>query len=667
MSIQEGELLWEPGEALKNEANISKFMHWLAQNRGLEFENYQQLWQWSVDDIEAFWEGLWHFFDVKSGTPYECVLRGRQMPGAQWFPGSRLNYAEHVLRNERADAIALHAYSELDDPQHVSWEELGAQVRQLAQQLRIMGVQPGDRVVTYLPNTPETVVAFLATAAIGAIFSSCSPDFGHKSVVDRFRQIEPKVLFCSDGYRFGGKDFDRRDEVAEIIQSLPSLEQVVQVPNLFKDITEPVVSHTRYWDDLMAGATVPPQDFHFEQLDFDHPLWIVYSSGTTGLPKPIVHGHGGIILEFFKLLGFHMNQKPDSSMFFFTTTGWVMWNITVGSLIMGGAAVLYDGNPVGEDPSVLWHLAEDSGTTFFGASPTYVAAMEKQGIVPGKLFDLSKMEGILLGGSPATPEVMSWCYENIKQDLWVTSQSGGTDVCSAFVGASPTLPVYAGEIQTRCLAVDAHAYSDNGESLVGEVGELVIRQSMPSMPIYFWNDEGNVRYKESYFEDYPGVWRHGDYFLVNERGGCFINGRSDSTLNRYGVRIGTAEIYRTVEQLDEIEDSLIVNLDLPDGKFFMPLFVKLKNGLMLNENIQGKIRSALRSGYSPRHVPDKIIQVDAIPYTLTGKKLEVPVRKILAGAAPEKAANKDAMSNPEALDFFIDYFRVISDYEITTA
>lgn len=662
MAVKEGDLLWEPSAKFKNDSNISQFICWLQENRGIHIENYEELWQWSVDFVEDFWAAIWEYFDIISDRPYERVLVDSKMPGAEWFPGSTLNYAEHILRNERPDAIALHAYSEQRDPAHISWEELADQVRILAQQLRTMGVSSGDRVVSYLPNTAEAVIAFLAAASVGAIFSSCSPDFGQKSVVDRFQQIEPKVLFFTDGYRFGGKDFDRSAEVIEIIDALPTLECTIQVPFLYPDSDELIVPNARMWPELMSAPKISSQNFQFERVPFGHPLWVLYSSGTTGLPKPIVHSHGGITLEFYKVLGFHMNQKPDSSMFFYTTTGWMMWNLTVGAMIMGGAAVLFEGNPIGDDPGVLWRLAEDSGATFFGVSPTYVATMQKRDMVPKDNYDLSKLEGILLGGSPATPESMLWCYQNVKKDLWVTSQSGGTDIASAFVGASPTLPVYAGEIQTRCLGVDVHALGDDGELMIGEVGELVVRKPMPSMPVFFWNDKDNQRYTESYFEDFPGMWRHGDYFSVNQRGGCFIYGRSDSTLNRYGVRIGTAEVYRAMEKLEEVDDSLIVNLDLPSGKFFMPLFVKLRNGITLNEEISTKIGQALRDECSPRHVPDKIIEVDSIPYTLTGKKLEVPVRKILAGADPGKAANRDAMSNPNSLDFYVSYAKTTNDY-----
>lgn len=667
MTIEEGSLLWSPSDSFVENANISQFMRWLASEQGVETNSYDELWLWSVENLETFWASIWDYFNIETEQPYTSVLANKTMPGADWFPGSSVNFSEHILRNRRDDAVALYAYSELDPARKLDWDELDLSVRVLAQHLRKMGVKSGDRVVSYLPNIPETVIVLLASASVGAIFSSCSPDFGYKSVIDRFSQIEPKVLFYADGYRFGGKNFDRQSEVTEIVHSLPSLDSIIEVSYLNRDRKTPVVDDALYWADVMDESAISLEDFSFERVPFSHPLWVLYSSGTTGLPKPIVHSQGGVVLEFMKLLSFHMNLGPESTMFFYTSTGWMMWNLVAGALITGASSVLYEGNPLGDgkQPETLWKLAEDSGTTFFGTSPTFIALMEKQGFSPKASLNMDAFEGVLLGGSPATPDVMGWCYDNIKQNLWVTSQSGGTDICSAFVGASPTLPVYAGEIQTRCLGVDAHAFNDDAEPIINEVGELVVTKPMPSMPIYFWNDKNNTRYLESYFEDFPGVWRQGDYFLVNKRGGCFIYGRSDSTLNRYGVRIGTAEIYRVVEALDEIEDSLIVNLDLPDGKFFMPLFVKLKQDIQLNSELQKKICTMLRSKYSPRHTPDTIIAVDAIPYTLTNKKMEVPIRKILSGLSVEKAANKDAMVDPKTLDFYVQYAFNNDDYKLS--
>jgi acetoacetyl-CoA synthetase len=661
--VKEGDLLWTPGAARIRDANVTAFMDWLRAERGVDCADYPALWRWSVQDVAAFWEALWCYAGIESPTPYRAVLENPVMPGARWFPGARVNFAEQLLRRARPGETALHYLSELAGLQGMSWDELGRQVRCVATQLRELGVRPGDRVVSYLPNAPQAAVAMLATAAVGGIWSSCSPDFGVKSVLDRFAQIRPKVMFAVDGYRYGGKDFDRRPEVLEIAAGLPELETLVYLPYL--DRTDPGIRlpgvRTLLWDQL-----VPPgrdvADFRFEATPFEHPLWIVYSSGTTGLPKPIVHGHGGITLEMFKLAHFHFDLKPGGVMFFFSTTGWVMWNIVVASLLSGAAAVLYDGNPAHPDPDVLWRMAADTGTTFFGASPTYVSLMQKNGVHPREKYDLSRIAGILLGGSPVTPESMVWCYENINPDLWLTSQSGGTDVSSGFVGASPTLPVYAGEIQTRMLGVDVQAYDDAGEPVVDQVGELVVVQPLPSMPLCFWNDPGDRRYRESYFEVYPGKWRHGDYLKINARGGCYIYGRSDSTLNRYGVRIGTAEIYRSVEAVEGVDDSLIVCLDLSGGRFFMPLFVKLKAGHVLDEAMQARICDRLRHEYSPRHVPDRIYPVELIPLTLTGKKMEVPVRKLLLGMAPEKAANRDSMAVPAALDYFIRFAAERRDY-----
>lgn len=658
-------LLWEPDPEWIANTNLTEFQNWLKQHRGLEFSDYHQLWRWSVDQLEDFWQAIWEFFNIEASTPYTKVLGNREMPGAEWFPGASLNYAQHILRQEQPDTDALYYASETVPLTSVSWQQLAGDVRILATQMRAMGIKPGDRVVGYLPNTPHAFVAILATTSIGATWSACSPDFGTASVLDRFAQIEPKLIFCVDGYRYRGKPYDRRQELSQIIEQLDSLQHVIFLPYLDQDNQTLPVSHAVLWQDLLDQPAVSAEQFQFEQVPFEHPLWILYSSGTTGLPKAIVHSHGGITLEQMKLVGLHLNLKPGNRLFFFTTTGWMMWNFLVGSMLLGARPVLYDGNPAYPEPDALWKLAAESEANMFGASPTFVQMQEKAGIVPKRKFDLSKLNSIMLAGSTVTAECMEWFYENVKEDLWLLPGSGGTDICSGFVGGSPGLPVYAGEIQAPHLAVDVHAYDDNGKSVINQVGEMVIAQPMPSMPLYFWNDADNTRYRQSYFEDFPGVWRQGDYFMINERDGCFVLGRSDATLNRFGVRIGTAEIYRTVEALPDIEDSLIVNLDLPGGKFFMPLFVKLVDDLKLNEEIEKKICQQLRSDYSPRHVPDKIFQVNDIPYTLTGKKMEIPVRKILSGLAVDKAANRGAMANPDSLDYFVNYVTQQTDYSLT--
>jgi acetoacetyl-CoA synthetase len=614
-----------------------------------------------VADIEAFWVSIVDFYDIRFSSPYSQVLARREMPGAQWFPGARLNFAEHMLRKARAGVTAFHYAGEAVPLTRIPWDELLEQVTRLAARLRALGVQPGDRVVSFMPNIPATAIAFLAAASLGAVWSSCSTDFGVRSVLDRFQQIEPKVLFCVDGYRYGGRHFDRRAEAAQIVAALPTLAHVIHLRHV-DAAAAPPVPRALDWHELLAAPA--PAPLVFEQLPFDHPLWVVYSSGTTGLPKALVHGHGGVTLELHKGLGLHCNLRPGSTMFFYTTSGWIMWNILVGALIVGAAAVIYDGNPASPEIDVLWRLAAETRATLFGASPTYVGMMQKNGVVPGKKYAYDALEGILLSGSPVTPESMQWLYDAVKRDLWVTSQSGGTDICAGFVVGAATEPVYAGEIQVRGLGVDVQAYDDTGRVVVGEVGELVCCQPLPSMPLHFWNDPDMKRYRESYFTEYPGKWRHGDFFKVNARGGCYIQGRSDSTLNRYGVRIGTAEIYRTVETLDGVEDSLVVNLDLPGGRFFMPMFVKTKPGVALDEALIARINAALREQCSPRHVPDRIYAVDAVPYTLTGKKLEVPVRRILMGVDVTKAASRDAMMNPAALDYFIAFAREQRDYRI---
>ncbi|MDT3671718.1 MAG: acetoacetate--CoA ligase [Aromatoleum sp.] len=662
--IKEGDLLWTPSAQWVENANITKFMKWLQDERNLKFTSYADLWQWSVTDLDGFWSALWDYFSIESSAPISRALADRKMPGAQWFPGARLNYAQHILRQERAGEDALMYLSESQPLTAMSWENLASQVRILATQLRRLGVKPGDRVVAYMPNIPQAIVAMLATTSIGAVWASCSPDFGSQGVLDRVTQLAPKVLFCVDGYRYGGKAFDRRGEVQEILGGLDSIEHVIHLAYLDTHNAAPADARVRSWETLLDHPPVPADEFRFEQVPFDHPLWILFSSGTTGLPKAIVHSHGGILLEMHKLLAFHMDIHAGERTFFFTTTGWMMWNVVASSLLVGACPVLYDGNPAYPTPDVLWKMAQDCGASFFGASPTYVDIMDKAGIVPGARYDLSKLRAIMPAGSPVSPECTAWFYDNVKKDLWIATGSGGTDCCTGFVGGVPILPVYAGEIQAPSLGVAAAAFNERGEPVVDEVGELVITEPLPSMPIGFWNDPGHVRYREAYFEEFPGVWRHGDFFRINGRGGCFVLGRSDATLNRQGVRIGTAEIYRALATLDGVEDALIVNLDLPHNQFFMPLFVKLSAGAHLDADLEKRINTLLRKEYTPRHVPDRIIEVSCIPATLTGKKMEVPVRKILMGLPVEKAVNRNTMGNPQALDFFIHYAKTQQDYSL---
>lgn len=575
------------------------------------------------------------------------------MPGAQWFPGAKLNYAEHVFRNATVDRPALLFRSERHPLVEVSWDELRYKVGAVAHALRKMGVQRGDRVVAYMPNMPETLIAFLAAASMGAIWSSCSPDFGTNSVIDRFKQIEPKVLFAVDGYQYGGKQFDRRPIVAELQQSLPSLEKTVLVPYLLPDapLEESKLTNAVTWQDML----LEPAEIAFEQVPFDHPLWVLYSSGTTGLPKAIVQGQGGILLEHLKNLGLDMNLKPDDKFFWFTTTGWMMWNLLMGGLLIGSTVLMYDGSPAYPDMGALWKFAEDTGMTFFGTSAGYIASCMKAEIEPGKTYDLSHLRGLGSTGSPLPPEGFQWIYEHVKRDIWLASVSGGTDVCSAFVTGSILLPVNAGELQCRSLGAKVEAYNEQGQPLIDEVGELVITEPMPSMPIYFWNDPEGKRYQESYFEMFPGIWRHGDWITITSRGSAIIYGRSDSTINRQGIRMGSSEIYRVVEGIPEVMDSLIIGVELPGGRYYMPLFVVLREGVTLDDALKTKIKQKLRTTISPHHVPDEILAIPSVPRTLSGKKLEVPVKKLFMGVPVEKAASADAMSNPQAIDYFVEY------------
>lgn len=660
-SVSEGQLLWTPSAEWIEQANLTKFMRWLKAERGLDFADYRSLWQWSVDNIEDFWAAIWDYFEIKASKPYDRVLDRGVMPDVRWFPGAELNYAEHILAKEKPGTPAMLFLNETTPLREVDWAEVGSKVRIIATQLRKLGIKPGDRVAGYLPNIPETAIAMLAATSIGAVWTCCSPDFGSKGVIERMQQLEPKLIFTVDGYQYGGRSFSRLDDARQIIESIPSLEHVVQVNYHNPAATELPVPHAKRWSDLLDHPPVAKEDFKFEQVPFSHPLWVLFSSGTTGLPKAIVHSHGGILLELLKAMHFHMEVRPGDRTFSFTTTGWTMWNLLIGYTLGGAVPVLYDGNPAYPDPDTLWKMAQDSGAALFGASPSFVDIMMKAGIVPGEKYDLSKLRVIMPVGSPVSPDCNAWFYNNVKKDVWIAVGSGGTDICSGFVGGVVTQPVYAGEIQAPSLGVAAKAFNDDGESVVNEVGELVITEPMPSMPIYFWADPDGSRYREAYFETYPGVWRQGDFFRINERNGCYVLGRSDATLNRHGVRIGTAEIYNAVMAIPGIVNALIINLDLPGGKFFMPLFVKLAPGVTLDAELEKTIKTTLRTEYTPRHVPDAIIQVPEIPMTITGKRLEVPVRRIMMGMPVEKAANRNAMADPSSLDFFIDYAKTFKD------
>jgi acetoacetyl-CoA synthetase len=623
-------LLWKPSEALVESSELMRYMCSL----GRGFASYDELWRWSVDDVEAFWASLWDWFEIDASVPYERVLGRREMPGAEWFPGARLSYVEHMFRGHADDAVALVHASELRPLGETTWGELRMQTAAIRAGLVELGVGRGDRVVAYMPNIPETIAAFFATASIGAIWSSASPDFGARSVVDRFAQIEPKVLLAVDGYRYGGKDFDRMDTVRQLQAEIPSLEHTFVLPYLGGEGN---------WDELLR----PGGALEFAQLPFDQPLWVLYSSGTTGLPKPIVHGQGGILLEHLKKMRLHLDIRAGDRLFWFTTTGWMMWNLLLAGLLTEAAIVLYDGNPATPDMDVLWDLAEQTGITCFGTSAAYVNACMKAGVEPAKGRDLSRLRSVGSTGSPLSPEGFRWVYDHVGADTWLFSTSGGTDVATAFVGGVPILPVYEGELQARSLGAKVEAFDEDGNSVVGEVGELVLTEPMPSMPVFFWGDEDGTRYRESYFDVYPGVWRHGDWIEITGRGTAIIYGRSDSTINRGGVRMGTSEIYRVVLGVDEVTDALVVDAD-----GYMPLFVVLRDGAALDDELREEIARRIREDCSPRHVPNEIHAVPEIPRTLSGKILEVPVKRILLGADPAAVASRDSLANPDALDYF---------------
>jgi acetoacetyl-CoA synthetase len=644
--------LWEPTPEACAGTNLVRFTDWLEAERGLRFDrdDYDALWRWSVGDIDGFWRAIWDFFDVQADGTAPQALADAAMPGAVWFPGTRLNHAEHVFRGKADDALAIIADGELGGRRELTWGALREQTASIAAGLAELGVGEGDRVVAYLPNIPEAIAAFLAVASLGAVWSSCSPDFGVRSVVDRFAQVEPKVLLAVDGYRYGGRDFDKLDVVAELEAAMPTLEHTVVLPYLSAEPDLRALGHGLAWADLLArGAGT---ELTFRRVPFDHPLWILYSSGTTGLPKAIIQGHGGILLEHLKKLHLHVDARPGDRVFWFTTTGWMMWNFLVGVLLTEATIVLYDGNPGHPTLDRLWDLAADTGVTCFGTSASYLASCQKAGVEPRAGRDLSALRSVGSTGSPLSPEGFRWVFDHVGADTWLFSTSGGTDVCTAFVGGVPTLPVYEGELQARALGAAVQAFDEHGNPLIDAVGELVITEPMPSMPVGFWNDPDGRRYRESYFAMYPGVWRHGDWIRITERGTAIIYGRSDSTINRGGVRMGTAEIYRAVLALDAVVDALVVDVPQDEGDSWMPLFVVLAPGQDLDAELTRAVAGRIREDCSPRHVPSEVFAVAEIPRTLSGKVLEVPVKRILMGEPADAVASRDALANPAALDWF---------------
>jgi acetoacetyl-CoA synthetase len=651
------EPLWTPSATRVERSNLTRYRRWLAETRGLELSGYGELWRWSVTDLDAFWRSIWEFFQVSEGPAPSPAIAERAMPGTRWFPGARLNYAELALRR-RDDHPAIIAGSEDGAVRTVTYAELARSVVAAAAGLRRLGVRKGDRVAAFLPNAAETVIAFLASASIGAIWSSCAPEFGASSVVDRFQQIEPKVLLAVEGYRYGGRWHDRREALAAIRAQLGTLEATVLVPAPGQEaapgpvLAAPagrVAGTTLAWKELLAEAGAQPRDLDFEQVPFDHPLWILYSSGTTGLPKPIVQGHGGIVLEHLKSLALHLDLGPSDRFSWFTTTGWMMWNFLVGGLLLRATVLCYDGSPGHPDMGALWRFAEATGMTYFGTSAAYVQACMKDGVEPAREADLSALRSVGSTGSPLPPEGFAWLYQHVSKDILVGSISGGTDVCTAFVESCPWLPVYPGEIQCRGLGAKVEAFDAEGRPVLEQVGELVLTEPLPSMPLRFWNDPDGSRYRDSYFSTWPGVWRHGDWIEITRRGSVVISGRSDSTLNRGGVRMGTSEFYRVVEGVDEVTDSLVVDVSDPGGEGRLLLFVVLRPGVELDGELEGRLRDLVRRELSPRHVPDEVHAIAEVPRTLSGKKLEVPVKRILTGVPLERAVSEGALANPDAI------------------
>ncbi len=641
-----GDILWEPPADLRQRTEVGRFMEWLSHHRGRDFSSYEELWRWSVDDLEGFWGAVWDFYAIRDHAGYERVLASAAMPGAVWFPGARLNYAEHLLgRDDDRDRVAVVERSQTRSPQELTFGELRDQVARARAGLERLGVGRGDRVVGYLPNIPETLVAFAATVSLGAIWATCAPEFGARSVIDRFSQIEPKVLFTIGGYGFRDRYMDRRAEVDAIRRRLPSLEHVVGVP--YGDAAVP---------DAVPWAVLTGEDaaLRFDPVPFDHPLYILFSSGTTGLPKAIVHGHGGQLIEHVKNQGMGWGLNPGSRLQWFSTTAWMMWNALVSALLLRSSIVMLDGDPAWPDLAEQWRLAERHRPTVMGVSPPYLMACRKAGLDLRHDFDLSSLQVLCTAGSPLPAEGYRWVYEQLGPDICLINGSGGTDVCTGLVSGCPAVPVYEGEISCACLGVDAQAYDEDGRPVVGELGELVITKPMPSMPVALWGDADGERYRSSYFDRYPGVWRQGDWIKFTERGSCVLTGRSDATLNRGGVRLGTGEFYSVVEEFPELADALVIHLeDDAGGLGELLLFVVPAPGVAVDDEVIARLTAALRRELSPRHVPDRVVAVSGIPRTLTGKKLEAPVKRILRGEPPEKVASRDSLADPAALDAFV--------------
>lgn len=648
MGAGDRQAVWSPDDEAVERATLTAYRRWVSDRTGRQLDDYQSLWQWSVDELDDFWASIWEYYDVAAEAPYESVRGTRGMPGTQWFPGARLSYAAHIFRGRDNDSIALQHASESRELESWTWGRLKSETAGIAATLRSLGVEAGDVVAAYLPNVAETVAAFLACASIGAVWSSAAPEFGERAVLDRFSQIHPKVLLCVDGYRYNGKNFDRRDTVSHLLSELPSVQGAFTLCYL----DDEVVPGTRPWTELVSAAA--PEDLRFTDLPFEHPLWVLYSSGTTGLPKPIVHSQGGILMEHLKMMNLHMDAQPGDRIFWFTTTGWTMWNFLVGCLLTPASIVLYDGHPEHSGPRSLWDLAERAGVTCFGTSAGFLSACAKEDLNPARDHNLSALRAIGSTGSPLTPEAFDWVYRGVGEDIWLFSTSGGTDICSAFLAGVAVLPVRRGELQGPALGVAIAAWDVEGNELHGEVGELVVTEPMPSMPIFLWGDTTGDRLRSSYFDTYPGVWRHGDWLEITADGGAVIHGRSDSTINRGGIRMGTSEIYRALSDFKEIADSLVVDVPGPDRHGWISLFVVMSPGFELDDDLIRRIATSIRNYCSPRHVPNEVIAAPDVPRTLSGKLLEVPVKRILMGVDALTAVSADALSNPESLNFFVE-------------
>jgi len=649
ITVLEGSLLYTPDEATVQNSELTRYKQWLREHYGYQFDSHQALWDWSTTETEEFWKSIWEYCEVVHSRPYDKILSGNEMPFVKWFQNAHLNYVDQIFRNKELPNPAIIYKAENQPHQTVSWKTLYEDVAALAHYMKKLGIQKGDRVAAYAPNIPETVIGFLACASIGAIWSVASPDFGVGSVVDRFKQIEPKLLIAVNGCQYNGKIYDKMDTIRHLLEEIPSIEHCILIQNAGE---QPELSPNMiHWAEAVKEKNL---ELESEQVEFSHPLWILYSSGTTGLPKPIVHSHGGIILEHLKSLKLEGNIGKDDRFFWFTTTGWMMWNFLISGLMAGSTIVLYDGSPSYPDLSALWSYAEEAGITVFGTSAAFIDSCMKQNYRPNRHFSFPELRAVFSTGSPLSANGFKWVYDSVKKDILLVSLSGGTDVCTGFVGGNVCLPVRAGIIPARSLGAKVESYDEEGRPIIGSVGELVVTKPMPSMPIYFWKDQDYSRYLDSYFSTYPNVWRHGDWIQINEDGSCIIYGRSDATINRSGVRMGTSEIYKIVESFPEIRDSLVVDLEYKDRPSCLSLFVVMQNPGQFNDAFVQQLKDAIRKNLSPRFVPDQIHVIEEVPKTLNGKKLEVPIRKILLGMPANKAINKDAVANPRALDFFIE-------------